>query len=140
VKVKEVMVMAERTVPSAREETTPSRREDTREEERYITPPVDIFETKDGLTVVADLPGVDRSKLDVRVADGLLTIQGRTAHIAPGTPVEAEYHLLNFYRQFELPEEVDADKIGAELKHGVLTLQLPKKEKAKPRKIDVSVV
>lgn len=131
--------MAERTVPSAREESAPSRREETREEERYITPPVDIFETKDGLTVVADLPGVDRSKLDIRVAEGLLTIQGRTAHIAPGTPVEAEYRLLNFYRQFELPEEVDADKIGAELKHGVLTLQLPKKEKAKPRKIDVSV-
>jgi HSP20 family protein len=137
---KEVMVMAERTVPSAREEATPSRREDTREEERYITPPVDIFETKDGLTVVADLPGVDRSKLDIRVADGLLTIQGRTSHIAPGTPIEGEYRLLNFFRQFELPDEVDAEKIGAELKHGVLTLQLPKKEKAKPRKVEVSVV
>jgi len=56
-----------------------------------------------------------------------------------GALVEAEYRLLNFYRQFELPEEIDADRIGAELKHGVLTLQLPKKEKAKPRKIDVSV-
>lgn len=138
-KEKEVMVMAERTVPSTREEATPSRREDTREEERYITPPVDIFETKDGLTVVADLPGVDRSKLDIRVADGLLTIQGRTSHIAPGTPIEDEYRLLNFFRQFELPDEVDAEKIGAELKHGVLTLQLPKKEKAKPRKVEVSV-
>ena len=131
--------MAEKTVPSVREESTPSRREETREEERYITPPVDIFETKDGLTVVADLPGVDRSMLDVRVADGLLTIQGRTAHVAPGTLVEAEYRLLNFYRQFELPDEVDAEKIGAELKHGVLTLRLPKKEKAKPRKVEVSV-
>lgn len=131
--------MAEKTVPAAREESTPSRREETREEERYITPPVDIFETKEGLTVVADLPGVDRSKLDVRVADGLLTIQGRTGHISPGALVDAEYRLLNFYRQFELPEEIDADKIGAELKHGVLTLRLPKKEKAKPRRIDVSV-
>jgi len=139
VRAKEVVVMAEKTVPSAREESTPSRREETREEERYITPPVDIFETKDGLTVVADLPGVDRSKLDIRVADGLLTIQGRTAHIAPGALVEAEYRLLNFYRQFELPEEVDADKIGAELRHGVLTLRLPKKEKAKPRKVEVSI-
>lgn len=131
--------MAEKTVPSVREESTPSRREETREEERYITPPVDIFETKDGLTVVADLPGVDRSMLDVRVADGLLTIQGRTAHVAPGTLVDGEYRLLNFYRQFELPDEVDAEKIGAELKHGVLTLRLPKKEKAKPRKVEVSV-
>jgi HSP20 family molecular chaperone IbpA len=131
--------MAEKTVPSVQSEAAPSRREDTRAQERYITPPVDIFETKEGLTVVADLPGVEQRGLDVRVADGILTLQGRTAHIAPGTPVEREYELLNFYRQFELPEEVDSEKIAAELKHGVLTLHLPKKEKAKPRKIEVSV-
>ncbi len=131
--------MVEKTVPSAPGETAPARREDTRAQERYITPPVDIFETKDGLTVVADLPGVEQRGLDVRVADGILTLQGRTAHIAPGTPIEREYELLHFYRQFELPEEVDPEKIGAELKHGVLTLRLPKKEKAKPRKIEISV-
>jgi HSP20 family molecular chaperone IbpA len=131
--------MAEKTIPSMHGETPPARREDTRATERYITPPVDIFETKDGLTVVADLPGVEQKTLDVRVADGILTIQGRTTHVAPGTPIEREYELLNFYRQFELPEEVDADKIGAEFKYGVLTLRLPKKEKAKPRGIEVSL-
>jgi HSP20 family molecular chaperone IbpA len=131
--------MAEKTVPSVHAESAASRREDTRAQERYITPPVDIFETKDGLTVVADLPGVEQKALDVRVADGILTIQGKTAHVAPGTPLEREYELLNFYRQFELPEEVDSDRIAAELKHGVLTLHLPKKEKAKPRKIEVRV-
>lgn len=131
--------MAEKTVPSVHGEATPTRREDTRAQERYITPPVDIFETKDGLTVVADLPGVEQKALEVRVADGILTIQGRTAHIAPGTLIDREYELLHFYRQFELPEEVDSEKIAAELKHGVLTLLLPKKEKAKPRKIEVSV-
>ncbi len=131
--------MAEKTVPSVHTEATPARREDTRAQERYITPPVDIFETKEGLTVVADLPGVEQKALDVRVADGILTLQGRTAHIAPGTPIEQEYELLHFYRQFELPEAVDSEKIGAELKHGVLTLHLPKKEKAKPRKVEVSV-
>jgi HSP20 family protein len=99
----------------------------------------DYFETKDGLTVVADLPGVEQKALDVRVADGILTLQRRTAHVAPGTPIEREYDLLHFYRQFELPEEVDAEKIGAEIKHSVLTLCLPKKEKTKPRRIDVSV-
>jgi HSP20 family molecular chaperone IbpA len=131
--------MAEKTVPSVHGETAPSRREETRADERYITPPVDIFETKDGLTVVADLPGVEQKGLDVRVADGILTIQARTAHLAPGAPIALEFQLLHFYRQFELPEEVDADRIRAELKHGVLTLQLPKKEKAKPRQIQVSV-
>lgn len=130
--------MAERTVPSAAPETAP-RREETHARERYITPPVDIFETGEGLTVVADLPGVEQKGLDVRVADGILTIQGTTAHIAPGTPIEREFELLNFYRQFELPDEVDSDRISAELKIGVLTLRLPKKEKAKPRRIEVSV-
>src|SRR5512136_3267844 len=125
--------MAEKTVPSTQEDRIPGRREDTREHERYITPPVDIFETKDGLTVVADLPGVEQKALDVRVADGILTIQGKTAHVAPGTPVEREFELMNFYRQFELPEEIDTEGISAELKLGVLTLRLPKKEMAKPR-------
>lgn len=131
--------MAEKTVPGVQSDAAPGRREDTRAHERYITPPVDIFETKDGLTVVADLPGVEQKALDIRVADGILTLQGRTTHVAPGTPVEREYELLNFYRQFELPEEVDSEKIAAELKHGVLTLHLPKKEKAKPRTVEVRV-
>ena len=130
--------MAERTVPSTASDKS-LRREETHARERYITPPVDIFETGEGLTVVADLPGVEQKGLDVRVADGILTIQATTAHIAPGTPVDREYELLNFYRQFELPEEVDSERIAAELKHGVLILRLPKKEKAKPRRISVSV-
>src|SRR5574341_721078 len=99
--------MAEKTVPSARGEATPRGREETRAQERYIIPPVDIFETGDGLTVVADLPGVEEKALDIRVADGILTLQGKTAHVAPGAPLEREYELLHFYRQFELPEEGD---------------------------------
>ena len=130
--------MAEKTVPSVQAETAP-RREETRAQERYITPPVDIFETKDGLTVIADLPGVAQDALDVRVVDGVLTLHGKTTHIAPGTAIALEYELLNFYRQFELPEAVDADRISAQLKHGTLTLQLPKKEKATPRQIEVKV-
>jgi len=130
--------MAERTVAS-RQTDGGNWREETREHDRYITPPVDIFETKDGLVVVADLPGVEPSALDVRVADAVLTLQAKTQHVAPGTPVRREYELLHFFRQFELPEQVDADRISAELKHGVLALQLPKKEKAKPKAIEVRV-
>lgn len=131
--------MAEKTVPSVQQEAMAGRREETRAEERYITPPVDIFETKEGLTVVADLPGVDQRNLDVRVAEGILTLQARTSHAAPGMAIAREYELLNFFRQFELPEAVDTEKIRAELKHGVLNLHLPKKEKAKPRQIQVAV-
>jgi HSP20 family molecular chaperone IbpA len=131
--------MAEKTVPSLQDDQPVGRREGTRADERFLIPPVDIFETKDGLTVVADLPGVEQSALDIRVAEGILTIEAKTAHAAPGTPVAREYELLNFFRQFELPEEVDADRISADLKHGVLTLKLPKKEAAKPRKIQVQV-
>jgi hypothetical protein len=82
---------------------------------------------------------VERDALDVRVDDNVLTIQGQTRHIAPGEPVWTEYQLLNFYRQFELPEDVDQEKIGAELQHGVLTVHLPKLECAKPRQIQINV-
>ena len=129
--------MAERTVAANPQEKSPASREETRSQEQYITPPVDIFETAEGLMVTADLPGVAKEGLDVRVENHLLTIRGKAAHVAAGEPVCREYALVNFFRQFELNERVDASKISAELKNGVLTLSLPKAEEAKPRKIDV---
>lgn len=129
--------MAERTVAARTEDKTRSSREETRSDERYITPPVDIYETANGLVVTADLPGVAKEGLDVRVENNLLTIRGKAAHAAPGDPIYREYGLVNFFRQFELNDKVDQTKISAELKHGVLTLNLPKAEEAKPRKIEV---
>ncbi len=70
---------------------------------------------------------------------GILTMRAKTDRVAPGTPLERGYELVNFFRQFELPEEVDMDGIQAEIKHGVLTLRLPKKAKARPRKIELNV-
>jgi len=131
--------MAERTVATRPQEKASSSREETRSQERYITPPVDIYETTDGLVVTADLPGVAKDGLDMRVENNLLTIRAKAAHFAPGGPVYREYGLVNFFRQFELNEKVDQSKISAELKHGVLTLNLPKAEEVKPRKIDVKV-
>lgn len=130
--------MAEKTVPEVRQEAA-VRREETRAQQRYVTPPVDIYEDGTGLTVVADMPGVGRDGLDIRVEDGILTLHGMTNHSAPGTPTAWEYQLMNFFRQFELSETVEIEGIRAELKNGVLTLYLPKKEKAKPRKIEVSL-
>lgn len=131
--------MAEKTIATrAQQRTTPSR-EETRSQEQYVTPPVDIFETAEGLVVKADLPGVDKSDLDVRVENNLLTLRGKPSHVAPGEPLYREYGLVNFFRQFELNERVDQKNISAELTHGVLTLTLPKAEEAKPRKIDVKI-
>ncbi|MEW5803234.1 MAG: Hsp20/alpha crystallin family protein [bacterium] len=137
--------MAEKTIatttaPAAEEEKKiPGTRENTRQEERYLAPPVDIYETQEGLTVVADLPGVDKDGIDIRVDDNILTIQGKTKHSAPGNPVSTEYRLLHFYRQFQLGEGVDQEKITAQTRHGVLTIQLPRVEKQKPKKISVNV-
>jgi HSP20 family molecular chaperone IbpA len=131
--------MAERTVPQPNRERQIQAKEETRSQERYVTPPVDIYETAEGLVVKADLPGVAREGLDVRVENNLLTIRARAAHGAPGEPLYREYELANFFRQFELTDRVDQQKISADLKNGVLTLGLPKAEEAKPRRIDVQV-
>jgi len=129
--------MAERTV-ATRQSMSPSR-EETRTQGQYISPPVDIYETEEGLVVKADLPGVAKENMDIRVENNLLTIRANAAHVAPGDPIYREYELVNFFRQFELSEKVDQSKISADLNQGVLTLNLPKAEEAKPRKIDVKV-
>ncbi|MEW6301739.1 MAG: Hsp20/alpha crystallin family protein [Thermodesulfobacteriota bacterium] len=131
--------MAERTVASAGREQQGVGREGTRAQERHVLPPVDIYETPSGLVLKADLPGVSREALQVRVDNGVLTIRGQAQHIAPGEALRREYGLNHFFRQFELSEEVDQGKVRAELKHGVLTLQLPKVAKAAPRRIEVKV-
>ena len=131
--------MAEKTVPQYASEQETSEKEDTRSQERYVTPAVDIYETLDGLVVKADLPGVTKDGLDLRVENNLLTIRGRASHCAPGEMLYREYQLSNFFRQFELSDKVDQQNISAELKHGVLTLNLPKAEEAKPRKNEVRV-
>ena len=103
-------------------------------------PPVDIYETERGLAVLADLPGVARGDLNIHVEDGVLTIQGKTSRqTPPGSMLHREYELVNYFRQFELSEKVDRARIGAALKHGVLTLDLPTAEEARPRQIEVHV-
>ncbi|MGC8666628.1 MAG: Hsp20/alpha crystallin family protein [Chthonomonadales bacterium] len=133
--------MAEKTIPQPAPHggTQSTTREGTRAQEQYLAPPVDIYETPDGLTLVADLPGVSRDALSVDVKDDVLTIQGRAKHALPVDPSYSEFELVNFFRQFQLSDAVDVSRITAELKHGVLTLNLPKAEAAKPKKIPVTV-
>jgi HSP20 family molecular chaperone IbpA len=132
--------MAEKTV--AMTETQEEREvqpEGTRTRERYVSPPVDIYEVDNGLMVMADVPGVTQEQLEIRVDNHILTIRGQVSGKSMSGSTYREYELVSYFRQFELSDKVDESKITADLKHGVLTLNLPKAEEAKPRKIAVSV-
>lgn len=132
--------MAEKTIArtEAQNEVT-SHPEGTRTGERFVSPPVDIYEVPEGLVVMADVPGVTHEHLDIRVDNHVLTIRGQTAPMHTAERIYREYDLVNYFRQFELSDKVDESKIEADLRHGVLTLTLPKAEEAKPRKIAVAV-
>jgi HSP20 family protein len=111
----------------------------TREENRYMVPPVDIYETDNTLAVIVDLPGVHKEGVDIRVDQDILTIKGKIRYKPPKGLIRGEFGLLDFFRQFQLSDEVDQEKISAESKNGVLTITLPKAEKAKPRQVKVKV-
>ena len=121
--------------PVTKEEETPL----TRDAARYEIPPVDIYENETGLIVLVDLPGVHREGVSVRVDDDVLTIMGKTTITHRGEPIYNEFIMRDYFRQFHLNEEVDQEKIHAELKHGVLKLELPRVKKTPPRQIDVHI-
>jgi HSP20 family protein len=104
----------------------------------WFTPRVDILETDEELTLFVDLPGVRPEDADVRFENGELALHGRCGPRAhAGDFTRQEYEVGDFYRAFAIGEDIDADRIAAELKHGVLTVHLPKREAARPRKITV---
>lgn len=131
--------MAEQTVPVTHQQHNGGKLPATREETRYQIPPVDIYETGEGLTVVADLAGVEKEGIDVRVDNNILTLQGAVKRETRGNGLASEFALTDYFRQFQLNDQVDQAKISAEFKHGVLTIQLPKAEKVKPKQITVQV-
>jgi HSP20 family molecular chaperone IbpA len=98
---------------------------------------VDIYEEGESLIVVADLPGVRKEDLEVKVEQGVLTIEGRIDRDTPGHVLRREFAFVPFFRQFRLTETVDTTRIKASLKNGVVRLELPKAEAAKPRKIAI---
>ena len=104
----------------------------------FFTPDVDIYSTDEGITVLADVPGVTADGLDIDLREGVLTLIGKVPAVDGGLrPVRGEYRVGGYLRRFTLSDDVDADGIEASLDAGVLTLTLPKAEKAKPRKIQV---
>jgi HSP20 family protein len=104
-----------------------------------LTPPVDIFEDPNAITVLADMPGVRSGDLTIDLHEGVLTITGhaQVTENAHEVPVLHEYPAGTFQRSFTLSEAIDQGKLEAVLKNGVLRLRLPKVERAKPRQIAI---
>ena len=107
---------------------------------RVLAPAVDIFENARTITLLADMPGVAPEQLEIDLNEGVLTITGRVnpPREAQEEPVLREYGPAMFQRKFTLSQSVDQAKIEARLEDGVLRLELPKIEKAQPRKIQVN--
>ncbi|MGH0034066.1 MAG: Hsp20/alpha crystallin family protein [Myxococcota bacterium] len=102
-------------------------------------PDVDILENGDAFLIHADLPGADENSVQVRLDDGVLSLDARLATL-PGeswTPIHSEYRFGGYHREFRLPDEVDEDAVQASMRDGVLKLTLPKAEIHQRRQIEV---
>ena len=127
---RELQVQQKREVEKAQEQTTPM---------RAFLPTTDIYETEDALTVVLEMPGVDRDNIEVNVENGVLTVEGKInfGKYEGLQPIYSEYNIDPYRRSFRLSSRVDQDNIRAELRDGVVSLVLPKAAEAKPRRIEV---
>jgi HSP20 family protein len=127
----ELQVQQKREVEKKQETTVPS---------RAFLPVTDIFETDQALTVVLEMPGVGKDNVDISVENDILTIEGliNYSKYEGLEPVYTEYNIGHYVRSFQLSSKIEQSEISAGLKDGVMTLVLPKAEKAKPRKIKLS--
>jgi len=107
---------------------------------RYDIPAADIHETADGIVVVADMPGVDRSSLDITVERSTLTITGKAKRDVPeGYEIlYSEFDVEGYRRSFTVSDEFDLVKVRADFRDGVLRISIPRSESAKPKKIKIN--
>jgi len=126
----ELQVQEKREVAKKTEGTTPG---------RVFVPVTDIFETPEALTVVLEMPGVERGSIEANVENDVVTIAGQIdfAKYEGMQPLYTEYNVGHYARSFEISNKIDQGKITAQMKDGVVTIVLPKAEQAKPRKIQV---
>jgi HSP20 family protein len=126
----ELQVQQKRELEKKEETTIPA---------RIFLPTADIYETEDALSVILEMPGVEKNNVDVRVEDGVLYVEGRLdfSKYQNLQPLYTEYNVGHYSRSFRLSSKIDQNKIGAELRDGVLSLTLAKVEEAKPRTIQV---
>lgn len=117
-------------------ETRPASDRTSRQE--YVSPVVNIFETKDGYVLQAEMPGVTKEGLEITLEGTEITIVGRrNVEPLPGNPLFRETREADYQRVFELDPAIDTSKIVAKMDQGILMLTLPKSERVKPRKIAV---
>lgn len=123
---------------SADDSVTPTA-EDTPEPRVLFNPPIDIYETTDGLVLYADLPGVTAEGLDLQVQDNRLTLFGHVSgKVGEVEYLHQEYKVGDFLRSFILSDEVDHERISARLNNGVLRVELPRSTRTEPRRIEVA--
>jgi len=121
---------------TVQKEARPTRDQAVRQE--YLLPDVNIFETKDGYVLEAEMPGVNKDGLEITLEGNEITIVGhRQTEAATGELVFRERRLADYRRVFELDPAIDTTKVSAKMEQGVLTLTLPKSARVKPRKIAV---
>jgi HSP20 family molecular chaperone IbpA len=126
----ELQVQKKRELEKKEEATIPS---------RVFLPIADIYETGDALSVILEMPGVEKKNIDIRVENDVLIVDGRLdlSSYAGLRPLYTEYNVGHYSRSFRLSNKIDQNKIGAELKDGVLTLTLPKAAAARPKTIEI---
>ena len=124
------------TLQKERATPTPTEREQATQ---YVTPEVNIYETKDGYTLEAEMPGVSKDGLEITLEGLEITLTGRrSAEVISGEGLFRERHGADYRRVFELDPAIDTARISARMNQGVLFLTLPKSEQVKPRKITVN--
>jgi HSP20 family protein len=126
----ELQVQQKRELEKKQETTIPA---------RVFLPTADIYEDEDELTVILEMPGVDKGNVEIRVEEGVLNVGGRLdfSKYQGLQPLYTEYNIGNYSRSFSLSNKIDQNRLAADLKDGVLSLKLPKMEEAKPRTIQV---
>jgi len=129
--------MAEKDLQIEEKQEVQATGESTRNVPVFV-PAVDIYESENALTLVADMPGIPIESVDIDLDSDQLTMRGTIAmQDEKGKVIFREYTAGDYYRQFTLSSDIDRDKIQASMKDGVLKLVLPKAEAAKPRKITI---
>jgi HSP20 family protein len=121
------------------ETNSPTVRSNDAQAQRTVLPAVDVFEDASGITLLADMPGVPKDRLEVKVEADTLSIEGQVEAKTPEglEAVYAEVRVPRYRRTFTLSRELDTSKVDANLKDGVLTLRIPKQAHAQPRRIEV---